>query len=99
MAEADTDATPATVVAAGPRVTLARGVGPPELPVVAERVSVGSTQHFELYYDPRLATGAQLTDALSGTCEADYARLRRWFGTEPTYSWWADLFGVTRFRS
>ena len=81
-----------------PRITLPRGAGQPEAPVAAGRVVVGSTSHFELSYDPTLATGAQLADGLTGSCESDYGRLRQWFGVEPTYSWWQDVFGDDKIQ-
>src|SRR5215467_5674566 len=47
---------------------------------VEASIQQGSTAHFVVSYDPRLANGAALADAVLETCEADYNRLQGWFG-------------------
>jgi hypothetical protein len=44
-------------------------------------VRVGETQHFEVFYERRLGErGEHLAEGLLDLCEADYERVRAWFG-------------------
>src|ERR1700730_880304 len=60
-----------------------------DIPAAAPRIAAdggpytqrGSTANFTVYYENGLGTnGPTLADAVLGTCEADYAALRSWFG-------------------
>ena len=63
------------VTAAGDNMFLAEAVA------VGAIVARGSTANFNVSYDDSLgANGIALADAVLAMCEADYARLRTWFG-------------------
>ncbi len=63
------------------QVLVLRDAPPPGLAADAALTKVGSTQHFQVYYDGSLgAAGRALADAVLLTCEKDFTSLQGWFG-------------------
>src|SRR3954452_4991894 len=74
-------AKPSVLTLPGTAKTAAVPLVAPATPAPA--TPAGSTAHFKFAFDPSVATGQALADALVQTAEQDFAAMQRYFGLTP----------------